>query len=153
MKLQGDFNYAECNYQNWSLSRTLGLRPYLLQKMPQNFQHPSPHFLRVTHWASKHTLREASPVWIAKNYGTSGQGAEEKIVFLIDLSFSFAHNAKGFGLGRGMKSFWVCDSVQSHLTRAATGLWCEPKSRVALQPKFGHQYLKTKMDHFLAGFT
>lgn len=126
LKLQGDFNYAECNYQNWSLSRTLGLRPYLLQKMPWNFQHPSPHFLWVTHWASKYTLREASPVWIVKNDGTSGQGAEEKLLFLTDQSFLFAHNAKGFLLERETKSFWVCDTVQSHLTRAAIGLQCEP---------------------------
>lgn len=126
MKLQGDFNYAECNYQNWRLSRTLGLRPYLLQKMPQNFQHPSPHFLCVTHWAPTYTLKEASPVWIVKN------NAEEKLVFLTDQSFLFAHNAKGFVLEREMKSFWVCDSVQSHLTRVCgvshltIDLWCEP---------------------------
>lgn len=79
-----------------------------------------------THWASKYTLREASPVWIVKSNGTSGQGAEEKLVFLTDQSFLFAHNAKSFVLEAEMKSFWVCGSVQSHLTRAAAGLWCEP---------------------------
>lgn len=123
--------------------------------MPQNFQHPSPHFLCVTHWAPKYTLEEASPVWIVKNDETSGQGAEEKLVFLTEQSFLFAHNAQGFVLEREMKSFWGCDSIQSHLPRAAVGLWCEPwaAERAALQPKFGHQYLKTTMDHFLSKFT
>lgn len=103
MKLQEDFNYAECNYQNWSLSRVLGLRPYLLQKMPQNCQHPSLHFLSVTHWAPEHTLKEASPFKAVTNDGTSGQGAEEKPLILTSQSFLFQHDAKGFVLEREMK--------------------------------------------------
>lgn len=71
--------------------------------MPQNCQHPSPHFLRATHWAPEYILKEASPAQTVKNDGTSGQGADENLVFLTDRSFLFARDAKGFVLEREMK--------------------------------------------------
>lgn len=86
-------------------------------ELPASF----PHFLRITHWAPEHTLKEAGPVCIVKNDGTSGQGAEEKLVFLTGQSFPFAHGAKVFVWEREMKGPEVRDSTQSHQTRAAAG--------------------------------
>lgn len=73
------------------------------------------------YWAPEYPVKEASPVQTVKSDGTSGQGAEEKLVFLTDQSFLIVRDAKGFVLERETKGSWVCGSVQSHQTRAATG--------------------------------